>query len=108
MMKLNSIAIKLSLVTSLFVLGVIGLMARSIFSQIERSLVSEMRLRADFFARSCREALFPKLDPFTLHFQVKELLKEKAVTYAAVMDAEGKILSHSDARLVGERDSSPV
>lgn len=102
MNPLRSVAAKLSLLTSLFVLGVIGLMSRELFRQTERGLVGEMRVRAEFFARSSREAVFPKLDAFLLHFHVEELLKEKAVTYAAVCDAGGRVLSHSDPGLIGE------
>ena len=51
---LNSVAAKLSLLTSLFVLGVIALMSRGVLSQIERGLVGEMSVRARFFARSSR------------------------------------------------------
>lgn len=101
MNPLKSVAFKLSVLTSFFVLLVIGLMARRLIAQAEDGLVREMTVRADFFARSSREALFPKVDPFLLHFQVREMLKEKAVTYAAVLDADGRVLSHSKPSLIG-------
>jgi signal transduction histidine kinase len=99
---LRSIAFKLSLLTSICVLGAIGLMARQIFNRTEEGLIGEMKVRAEFFARQSREAIFPKLDLFSLHFHVEEMVKEKAVTYAAVVDKDGKVLSHSNARLIGE------
>ena len=108
MRRFRSVAFKLSLLSSLLVLGVIGLMARRIFSQVEASLVSEMRLRADFFARSCREALFPKVDSFALHFAVKETAREKAITYAAVLGPDGAVLSHSDSARIGSKDDGPL
>jgi signal transduction histidine kinase len=104
---LRSLAAKLSLLTCLFVLAVIGLMARQIVSGIEEGLIGEMKVRAEFFARSSREAIFPKLDPFSLHFHVEEMVKEKAVTYAAVLDKEGKVLSHSDPNRIGDRLADP-
>jgi two-component system sensor histidine kinase VicK len=104
---LNSVAAKLSLLTSLFVLSVIGLMSRGILTQIERGLVGEMSVRARFFARSAREAVFPKLDPFSLNFHLQEILKEKAVTYAAVVSAKGVVLSHSNPKLIGETPTDP-
>ncbi|OGR84670.1 MAG: hypothetical protein A3J74_05995 [Elusimicrobia bacterium RIFCSPHIGHO2_02_FULL_57_9] len=107
MKPLNSVAFKLSLLTCLFVLGIIGLMSRRLLISNEETLIAEMRVRSEFFARSSREAIFPRLDPFTLHFQVAELLKEKAVTYAAVVDKDGKILSHSDPKLIGETLKDP-
>lgn len=103
---LRSIPFKLSLLSSLFVLAVIGHMAQRVFSQIERSLVAEMGLRAEFLARSCREALVPRVETFTLHFNVKEALKEKAVLRASVLDEDGKILSHSSPERIGEIDRS--
>jgi signal transduction histidine kinase/HAMP domain-containing protein len=107
MNPLRSLAAKLSLLTCLFVLGVIGLMARQIFTGIEDGLIGEMKVRAEFFARSSREAIFPKLDPFSLHFHVEEMVKEKAVTYAAVLDKDGVVLSHSDPTRIGDRLADP-
>ncbi|MBI4386549.1 MAG: HAMP domain-containing protein [Elusimicrobia bacterium] len=105
--KLNSVAVKLSLLSSLFVLGVIGLMAERILQESRRAFVAEMSVRAEFFARACREAIFPKVDPFQLHFHVAELLREKGVVYAQVSDLNGKVLSHSNPALIGETDGSP-
>ena len=102
MNPLRSVAAKLSLLTSLCVLGVIALMSRQLSKQTEQALVGEMRVRADFFARSAREAVFPKVDPFAVHMQVKQMLEEKAVTSAMVADADGRVLSHSDPKLIGE------
>ena len=107
MNPLRSLAAKLSLLTCLFVLGVIGLMARQIVGGIEEGLIGEMKVRAEFFARSSREALFPKLDPFSLHFHVEEMVKEKAVTYAAVLDKAGTVLSHSDPTRIGDKFADP-
>ncbi|MDD5303574.1 MAG: ATP-binding protein [Elusimicrobia bacterium] len=107
MNPLRSLAAKLSLLTCLFVLGVIALMARQIVGGIEVGLIGEMKVRAEFFARSSREAIFPKLDPFSLHFHVEEMIKEKAVTYAGVVDKDGTVLSHSDPTLIGDRLSDP-
>lgn len=107
MNPLRSLAAKVSLLTCLFVLAVIALMARQIVSGIEEGLIGEMKVRAAFFARSSREAIFPKLDPFSLHFHVEEMTKETAVTYAGVVDKDGVVLSHSDPRRIGERLADP-
>lgn len=104
---LRSVALKLSILTSLFVLGVIALMARSLLQGTEEGLQNEMRIRAEFFARSSREAIFPMVDPFILHFNVEEALKEKAVTYAAVVENSGKVLSHSRPEHIGETLRDP-
>ncbi|MBI3552841.1 MAG: HAMP domain-containing protein [Elusimicrobia bacterium] len=105
---MRSLSSKLSLLTSLFVLGVIAVMAQRILTATEQSLLAEMRVRAEFFARSSREGLFPKVDPFALHFHVSELLKEKAVVYAAVMDGDGVFLSHSTPSRIGEKGADPL
>jgi signal transduction histidine kinase len=99
----RTVAFKLSALTSALVLFVIALMAQSLFRQAEQGLINEMSLRSEFFARGVREAIFPKLDAFQLHFQVEQMRREKAVTYAAVADAEGKVLSHSDSARIGGR-----
>ncbi len=102
MNPLRSVAAKLSLLTSALVLGVIGLMSQGAYNQIEQGLVGEMRVRAEHFGRAAREAVFPKTDAFALHLAVDQLVKEKAVTYASVSDAEGRVLSHSDPKHIGE------
>lgn len=104
---LKSVAFKLSVLTSFFVLAVIGTMARRIYRASEDRLIGEMTVRAEFFARSTREALFPKTDPFSLHFHVEEMVKEKAVTYAAVLGPSGKVLSHSKPELIGDTLDDP-
>ncbi len=105
---LKSVTFKITALVCLFVLGVIGLMAQRLFKRVELDLRSEMRLRGDFFARRAREAIFPKIDPFQLHFVVEETAKEKAVTYAAVMDDHDKILSHTRPERIGETMKDPV
>src|SRR5262249_30663892 len=84
------------------------LMARQIVMEVEEGLFAEMRVRTEFFARSAREAIFPKPNPFLLHFHVKELLKERAVTYAEVLNRKGRVLSHSSPDLIGEVPADPV
>lgn len=107
MNPLRSLSAKVSILTCLLVLGVIALMARQIVGGIEEGLIGEMKVRAEFFARSSREAIFPKLDPFSLHFHVEEMIREKAVTYAAVVDKDGVVLSHSDPTRIGEKQGDP-
>ncbi|MDP3542008.1 MAG: ATP-binding protein [Elusimicrobiota bacterium] len=107
MNPLRSLSAKLSLLTCLLVLGVIALMARQIVGGIEEGLIGEMKVRAEFFARSSREAIFPKVDPFALHFSVEEMTKEKVVTYAGVVDKDGVVLSHSVPALIGEKLADP-
>lgn len=99
----RSVAFKLSALTSALVLFVIALMAQSLFRQAEQALLSEMGIRAEFFARGVREAITPRLDAFQLHFQVEQMRRERAVTHAAVADAQGQVLSHSDPAKIGGR-----
>ncbi|MBI3564048.1 MAG: HAMP domain-containing protein [Elusimicrobia bacterium] len=108
MNPLRSLSAKISILTSLLALAVIAAMSRGVIDQVQNGLVGEMRVRAEFFARSAREAVFPKLDPFSLHFHVEEMVKEKAVTYAAVVDPDGRVLSHSDPKHIGEVLDDPV
>lgn len=85
-----------------------SIMASLILQQTRQSFIKEMEIRAQFFARETRESLFPKPDPFRLYFAVQEMVKEKAVLYAMVLDEKGKILSHNNKGRIGERDTSKV
>ncbi|MBI4376303.1 MAG: HAMP domain-containing protein [Elusimicrobia bacterium] len=104
----RSVPVKLAALSCLFVLFVIALMAQRLLQKTEEGLVAEMKVRAGFFARSAREAIFPKVDPLALHTEVQELLKEKGVTHAAVLDEGDRALSHSDPKLLGETLPAPT
>ena len=107
-LKVNRIALKLSLLASLFILAVIAAMTWVLLRQGEQAMIAEMKLRSVAYARSAGEAVFPQLDTFTLHFNTQEMLKEKGVEYALIFDADRKILSHTDPRKIGGIDESPV
>ena len=92
MNPLRSMTVKLSVLTCLFVLGVIALMSRRLLQRTEQGLFSEMKVRAEFFARSSRESIFPKVDAFTLHFNVKELLPALPTGLALIRKAGAKMV----------------
>lgn len=106
MNKLNKIAVKLCLFSSALILTVITVMAHLMLNEAKTSLIYELQVRTDSFARSAREAFSPKLDIFALHLRVNELAKEKAVKYLLVSDPAGKMLSHSLPEKIGETDIS--
>ncbi len=103
----TSLGGKISVLVSLALLCVIGVMARLVFTYIEDSRIHEMTIRAEFFARSAREALIPKPDRFALIYQVQQVKKEeKAAVYAEIEDARGMILSSTDPSSIGEADQT--
>jgi len=106
--KVNRIALKLSLLASLFILAIIAAMTWLLLQQGEQAMIAEMKLRSVVYARSAGEAVFPQLDTFTLHFNTQEMLKEKGVEYALILDAERKILSHTDSLKIGGIDGSLI
>ena len=106
--KINRIALKLSLFASVFVLAIIGVMTWVLLQQGEQLIISEMKMRAIAYARSAGEAVYPQLDTFTLHFNTQEMLKEKGVEYAAILDSGRKVLSHTDPQKIGRVDQGSV
>ena len=106
--KINRIALKLSLFASAFVLAIIGVMTWVLLQQGEQLMISEMKMRAIAYARAAGEAVYPELDTFTLHFNTQEMLKEKGVEYAAILDYGRKVLSHTDSQKIGRVDQSRV
>ncbi|MBU2529746.1 MAG: HAMP domain-containing protein [Elusimicrobia bacterium] len=107
MKKFNKLSIKLCIFSSVLILAIIGVMAHFIVKDATASLITEFKLRSDSFARAAREAFVPKLDIFNLHLRVNEISGEKAVKYALITDKDGKIISHSEAEKIGEKDSTP-
>jgi len=103
MRRVSRIAIKFSLIVSAVILVIMPIMASLILRQTRNSLIKEMEIRAEFFARSVRESLFPQRDAFSLYFSVTEMIKEKAILYAMVFDEKGEILSHSEKAKIGEK-----
>jgi sensor histidine kinase regulating citrate/malate metabolism len=102
----SRIALKFSAIVSLIIITVMWIMATLILQQTQQSLVKEMEIRAEFFARSVREALFPEKDDFQLYFSVQEMIKEQAVLYAMVLDDKGRIISHNQKEKIGQQDIS--
>ncbi|MBI4656648.1 MAG: HAMP domain-containing protein [Elusimicrobia bacterium] len=105
--RLNKLSVKLCILSSILILAVISIMARLLMDEAKSSLIAEIRARSDSFARASREAFFPKIDIFSLHLQVNEMGKHKAVSQAFIIDSNRKILSHSIPEKIGENDSSP-
>jgi len=103
MKRVSRIAIKFSGIVSLVILVIMLIMASLILRQTRNSLIKEMEIRAEFFARNVRESLFPKPDAFSLYFSVREMVKEKAILYAMVFDEKGEVISHSDTAKIGEK-----
>lgn len=106
-MSISKLGLKLSLLSSVLVLAVIATMAHRLLDASSDAFLAEKRARAEAFARSCREAVFPRVDAFALHFTLGELMQEPGMVYAQVVDNGGKVLSHSDSGRVGELDESP-
>ncbi|NIM02961.1 HAMP domain-containing protein [bacterium] len=103
MKRVSRIAIKFSAIVSIVILVIMPIMASLVLRQTRSSLIKEMEIRAEFFARSVRESLFPQPDAFSLYFSVTEMIKEKAILYAMVFDEKGEIISHSDTAKIGEK-----
>lgn len=108
MKRVSKIAIKFSGIVSIMILVIMLIMASLILRQTRNSLIKEMEIRAEFFARDVRESLFPKPDVFSLYFSVNEMIKEKAILYAIVFDEKGEIISHSDRAKIGGKTEGIV
>ncbi|HAN04269.1 MAG TPA: hypothetical protein DCW72_00395 [Elusimicrobia bacterium] len=98
-----NVVLALSLLILLVIAGVSGLILES----EKNSTFDAMRQRADLFAARAGAALFPRTDPFALHFLVNTVMLDKAVGSAAVHRQDGTIRSHSDPERIGDRDKGP-
>lgn len=104
--RFSLIGLKLALLGSLLTLAVIVSMAQALLRQAEAGLVAQMLLRAEAYARACREGMLPSIDPFALHFATHETRKEAAVASAELLGLDGKVLSHTDLGRIGEKGSA--
>jgi class 3 adenylate cyclase len=107
MPRLSLIGLKVSSLGSLLTLGILWAMAATLLRQAEHSLVGSLELRAQAYGHAAREAMFPQPDVFALHFATQSQLKEAAVASAAVVDASGRVLSHTDSSRIGGREPAP-
>ncbi len=105
---ISKIALKFSIIVCFMILVIMLLMASLILQQTRQSLIKEMEIRTEFFARDVRESMFPQPDSFQIYFSVQEMIKEKAILYAMVLDDKGVIISHNDKNKIGEIDNSVV
>lgn len=104
----SRIALKFSAIVCFVILVIMLLMASLILRQTKQSLIKEMEIRAEFFARSVRESMFPRPDPFQIYFAVQEMMKEKAIVYAMVVNDKGEIISHNQREKIGQSDRTKV
>lgn len=99
-----SLGLKATLIASAFALAVIALMAGTLLKREETRLLNEAERAAESYARASREAMTPRLDPFSLHYATNDALKTAGVDEAAVVDASGRILSDTIAKRIGGSD----
>jgi adenylate cyclase len=105
-MRISLIGLKFSIVVIFMISTVIVLMGKLTIDRVRDSLINEMYIRANFFARTVKESLFPHVDLFNIHFAVSEVKREKAVLYAIIHDKDGKVISDSEGKLIGVFDES--
>jgi len=106
--KISVIGLKFSVVVIVVISFVVILMGKLTINRVRSSLINEMYIRANFFARAVKESLFPHMDLFNIHFAVSEVKKEKAVLYAIIHDRDGRVISDSEGKLIGVFDESIV
>ncbi|MFH1239388.1 MAG: adenylate/guanylate cyclase domain-containing protein [bacterium] len=104
----SRVALKFSGLVCFVILIIMLLMASLILQQTKQSLIKEMEIRTEFFARSVKESMFPRPDSFQLYFTVQEMMKEKGILYATVLNDKGEILSHNAKEKIGQIDRTPV
>jgi len=96
-----NVVLALSLLILLVIAGISGLILES----ARNAALAAMAQRADMFATRAGAALFPRTDPFALHFLVNTVMLDKTVGSAAVLRQNGAIRSHSDPEKIGDIDS---
>lgn len=76
--------------------------------QTGRSLLfDDMDHRVVTLAKRAGTAMYPRPDPFFLHTAVSIVTADKLIKYAVILDADGRIRSHSVPDLIGELDETP-
>ncbi len=75
---------------------------------LELQMLTRGKLTAENFATSCASALSPRLDEHKLTTAMREMLSDKSVGYAFVVDGEDRIVAHSDLSMWGEDYRPPT
>ena len=104
--KFRELAINVSLLFSVLVILLILGTAGLILGDARDSVFEVMRVRTGIFAKRAGAAMFPKTDPFSLHFLVNTLSIDDTVKYSVVLDQAGRVRSHSDPERIGDQDDS--
>lgn len=108
-MKINrvrEIAINVFLVISVLVILLILGTTGFILGDARRSILDDVRVRTEMFAKRAGAAVFPAMDLFSLHVLVNTMVLDNTVKYAAVLDQDGLVRSHSDPDRIGDMDRS--
>lgn len=97
-----SVGLKLAAIAAALVTSVIAGLAVSLLRAEQARAVAAAAARAEAYGAACGSALFPRRDPFALHFATHQAAQFPGVSEAAAFDASGRILSNSDSRRIGE------
>jgi len=97
-----NVVLALSVLILLIIAGVSGFVVES----DRRAALEAVKQRTGMFAARAGAALFPRTDPFALHYLVNTVKLDRMVGAAAVLRQDGLVLSHSDPDWIGDTDRS--
>jgi len=106
-----SLKVKLSLLITLLIVLSVLLVSDFLLERAEQSLTDEITKRGFTIARdlaaSAKNPLITR-DELTLSLLVRDALRDEDVSYATLVDDDGKIVAHGDLNLVGTQVERPT
>jgi signal transduction histidine kinase len=106
-LRIRKFAVDGMLAAALLSFVLIAVLAARMVDAGRQAVFDDMRNRVVTLAKGAGVAMFPREDLFFLHALVNSVATDSIIKYACVMDARGRIRSHSDPERIGEPDSSP-
>ena len=104
--RIRRIIIQASLAGALGVTLVIAGAAHLILEDVRESIFEDTRVQAAIFAMRAGTVMAPREDKFFLHVLASTIVQNKIIRHALITDRAGRIVSHSDAEMIGNVDKS--
>jgi signal transduction histidine kinase len=70
-------------------------------------IFADMETRVATLSKRAGMAMYPRVEPFSLHAAVSIISSDNIIEYALITDASGLIRSHSDPEYIGDTDRTP-
>lgn len=97
-----------AILLALLVFLLVGFMAWRAVQGGRDLIFADMENRVATLSKRAGMAMYPRVEPFSLHAAVSIISSDNMIEYALITDQSGLVRSHSDPEFIGDIDRTPA